>query len=167
MKIHSIRWVLIFIIALMPVSLVADIIDGDYQYYDLDLMLETFKPSRKGDVNITLFRKLMFEADMVDMPYKRKTGYVKKLFNDFANLNEIALEYGMTVQSKKGAAVTLYVLDELVSHIDTQLQAGDQVTFYAYHAYNSDYGPGLVVHAFQQSVPPSVWQRLKQWFEKV
>lgn len=115
--------------------------------YELDYMLDTFKSASKGKVEITLFKKVSFDADILAMPEVRKSAYMQQLLDDLVPA-KITVSEGMMVRSKQGKAYNLYVLDELLEQITNDLKVGDQVTFYGYHAYSSFYGPGLLMYAY-------------------
>jgi hypothetical protein len=130
--------------------------------YNFDTMLEEFRPSRKGTVEITLFKKLQFNAEISELPEPRKSTYLKNLLAQFSGNPNLKASMGMMAKSAKGKQWNVYVLDELVPQINALLHLGDQVSLQAYHAYNSDYGPGLLVYAFERLDPPGFWQHASQ-----
>ena len=56
-------------------------------------------------------------------------------------------------------------MDELVPQAQELLQSGDKATFYVYHAFNADNGPGLILHSFLRHPKPSQWQPLTDWVD--
>ena len=135
-----------------------------YRTLDLDHMLQNFKPNKLGDVDITLFKKIQFKGELSQLPEPRLHGYMDKLLVQFGGPNPPKVTMGMVVISATGAQANLYIQDNLVQQANALLQVGDTVTFFTNHAYNSQHGPGLVVHAFERHARPSisVWQRLQQ-----
>jgi hypothetical protein len=131
--------------------------------YNFDTMLEEFRPQRGGTVEITLFKKLQFEAELNELPSPRKSEYLKNLLAQFSGNPHLKASMGMMMKSAKGKLWNVYVLDELAPQINEQLKVGDQLTLQAYHAYNSDYGPGLLVYAFERHAAPDFWQQAKTW----
>ncbi len=140
---------------------------SEHDILDFDFMLEHFRPTRKGDIEIAMFKKIQFEAEISDLPTQRKSTYLQKLLADFTADNPPSISMGMMAKSKKGKTWNLYILDELVPQANDLLRPGDKVTLYAYHAYTSDYGPGVVVHAFDRHARPTLWQKTKAWFTEI
>ena len=142
--------------------------DG-YRLLDLDHMLQTFKPNKLGDVDITLFKKIQFKGELSQLPEPRLHGYMDKLLVKLGGPNPPKVTMGMVATSATGAQANLYIQDNLVPQANALLQVGDTVTFFTNHAYNSQHGPGLVVHAFERHPRPSlnVWQRLQQTWHQV
>jgi len=130
--------------------------------YDFDDMIKTFR-SKAGKVEITLFRKLRFDAKVIELPSPRKTKYLQQLLQDFGGATPPTVSEVMDVRSANGVKYHLYVVDELVAQVNELLAAGDNVTFYSYHAYNSPYGPGLVVYAFNRHGKRTLLQQTNQW----
>ena len=144
-----------------------DNLNDEHKSLDFDIMLEHFRPTRKGDIEIAMFKKIQFEAEISALPTQRKSSYLKKLLANFVGDNPPSVTMGMMAKSKKGKTWNLYVLDELVPKANELLQPGDKVTLYVYHAYTSDYGPGFVVHAFDRHARPTLWRKTKAWFNEV
>jgi hypothetical protein len=123
---------------------------NEYSIFDFDFMLENFKPNKKEEIDITLFRKIQFDATVLELPSPRHHRYMAKLLRQFGGENPPKVTMGLMVTSVKGESWNLYIQNNLVRQANELLQTGDKVTFYSNHAYNSVFGPGLVVHAFER-----------------
>ncbi len=134
-----------------------------YEIYDFDELLDTFRPSRKGGVDIPFFRKIQFDAEILELPQPRRSKYLQQLFRSFGGEKSPKVTMGIIAKSASGAEWNLYIADELVPAARELLVLGDKVTFYTYHAYTSDFGPGLVVHAFDRHARPNAWIKAKGW----
>ncbi len=130
---------------------------------DFDYMIDNFR-SKKGKVEITFFRKLYFDAEIVTLPEPRKSKYLQGLLREFGGETPPSVSELMDVRSINGTEYHLYVVDELLTQVKELLRKGDKVTFYSYHAYNSPYGPGLLVYAFDRHAKPTLLNQAKQWW---
>lgn len=137
--------------------------EAAYKQVNFDDMLEHYRPARSGTVDITLFRKIKFEAVVVELPLPRKHKYLANLLHQFGGENPPKVTMGLVLMSSGGKEWSVYIIDELVPQVNRLVRPGDKVKFYSYHAYTSDYGPGLVVSAFERHPRPSWWDKTKQW----
>lgn len=133
--------------------------------YQFDEMIENFR-SKEGRVEITMFNKLQFDAEIVALPQSAKTQYIQRLLRDFGGSNPPAVTHGMRVKPANGAEYQLYVLDELVPGMQEMLAPGDHVVLNSYHAYNSPYGPGLLVYAYKRQPQPTLIEKAQQWWSE-
>lgn len=134
---------------------------------DLHELITQYRPQVAGSVDIVLFRKLSFSGDVIAMPERRKSAYVNRLVNNFSKGEALApLAHGIELLSSEGGRINVYVTEELVPMIQQDLMVGDQISVSAYHAYTSDYGPGLIVYAYERHSPPAWKARFMRWIDK-
>ncbi len=131
---------------------------------DLDVILNEFKASRKNSVEITMFKQLAFDAELIALPEPRRHAYLTRTFNRFAPESNIKSTLGLEVKSKQGKVINLYLIDELAQGIKQHLKPGDKISLEAYHVYNSEVGPGLLVYQWKKQ--PRVGL-LKKWWRAV
>ncbi len=132
--------------------------------YDVDIMIDEFKASMEGTVELVLFRPVGFTATLNEMPYSRKHSYLKRAIENFASESSIVATKGITVASATGRTLPVYIIDELAEGMEKHLSLNDEVIFEAYHVYNSKFGPGLLVYSWQKKTAPSMWQ---QWWATI
>ncbi len=132
--------------------------------YDVDIMIDEFKATLEGTVELVLFRPLGFTATLNEMPYSRKHGYLKRAIENFASESSIVATKGITVASATGRTLPVYIIDELAEGMEKHLSLNDEVIFEAYHVYNSKFGPGLLVYSWEKKTEPSIWQ---QWWATI
>lgn len=141
--------------------------DSAYTPYALDQLLDEFKASRPGEVEITLFKPLRFDAEVVALPTPKQTAYVQRLIRDFSQGEPATVTHGMRVRSAEGRDYSLYVMDELVPQANELMIPGDQATFYVYHAYNAQNGPGLILKSFLRHPRPTLWDKASAWLQSL
>jgi len=132
--------------------------------YDVDIMMDEFKASMEGTVELVLFRPLGFTATLNEMPYSRKHSYLKRAIENFASESTIVATKGITVASATGRTLPVYIIDELAEGMEKHLSLNDEVIFEAYHVYNSKFGPGLLVYRWEKKPVPSMWE---QWWATI
>ena len=122
---------------------------SEIAHHDLDTLIDHFKSSKKGDVEIAMFRKLSFSGTVEELPFARQHNYLSRTIARIAPQSKIVATQGIRLASATGQSLVVYIIDELAVGMNTQLQVGDRVDFNAYHAYSSFYGPGLLVYSWQ------------------
>ena len=120
--------------------------------YTLDNMLTHFKASKADTVELTLFTPIAFSANLVELPYRRKHGYLAREIKRYSPNSNIIATKGITVVGESKQALSVYIIDELAAGMTAELAIGDRINFQAYHVYNSINGPGLLV--YQWATPP-------------
>ena len=139
---------------------------SEIAHHDLDTLIDHFKSSKKGDVEIAMFRKLSFSGTVEELPFARQHNYLSRTLARFAPQSKIVATQGIRLASTSGQSLAVYIIDELAVGMNTQLQVGDTVDFNAYHAYSSFYGPGLLVYSWQaQQVKSSGSGFGSGWFD--
>ena len=134
---------------------------------DLHELITQYRPRVAGSVEIALFRKLIFSGDVIAMPERRKSAYVNRLVNNFSKEEALApLAHGIELLSSEGGRINVYVTEELVPMIQQDLMVGDQISVSAYHAYTSDYGPGLIMYAYERHSPVAWKLKLMRWIDR-
>ena len=120
--------------------------------YTLDNMLTHFKASKTDTVELTLFTPIAFSANLVELPYGRKHGYLAREIQRYSPNSNIIATKGITVAGESKQALSVYIIDELAAGMTAELAIGDRINFQAYHVYNTINGPGLLV--YQWVTPP-------------
>lgn len=133
---------------------------SELKHYDLDVMLNEFVASMENSAELVFFLPVSFTATYKEAPYPRKHAYLKRTIEHFAAESKVVSTQGITVAAKSGKTVSLYIIDELASGMSEHLEAGDEVKFEAYHVYNSNVGPGLLVYSWEQSNSPGLWSQM-------
>jgi hypothetical protein len=133
---------------------------SELKNYDLDVMLNEFVASMENSAELVFFLPVSFTATYEEAPYPRKHAYLKRTIERFAADSKVVSTQGITVAAKSGKTLSLYIIDELASGMNEHLEAGDEVKFEAYHVYNSNVGPGLLIYSWEQNSPPSVWRQM-------
>ena len=140
--------------------------------YTLDYMLNNFKASKANTVELALFKPISFTANIVELPYSRKHGYLAREIKRFSPNSNIVATQGITIASDSKQPLSVYIIDELAAGIEADIAIGDSLNFQAYHVYNSINGPGLLVYQWETPVKENVIKRnlskalatMKQWF---
>lgn len=133
---------------------------SELKNYDLDVMLNEFVASMENSAELVFFLPVSFTATYEEAPYPRKHAYLKRTIERFAADSKVVSTQGITVAAKSGKTLSLYIIDELAPGMSEHLEAGDEVKFEAYHVYNSNVGPGLLVYSWEQNSPPSAWRQM-------
>jgi hypothetical protein len=134
---------------------------------DLHELITQYRPRLQGSVDIVLFRKLSFTGDVMALPQRRKSGYVNRLINNFSKGESLApVAQGIELMSSEGASLNVYVVEALVPMIQQNLVVGDRVSVSAYHAYTSDYGPGLIMYAYERHLPLAWSAKFMLWIDE-
>lgn len=154
------RLVSFFILIIFSTHLMAaDAEKSEIPFYELDQMLVEFKATREGTVELSLFRKIKFEGQVIELPYERQHGYLDKVIRDIAPKSTVVSTKGITIVSKHDKSLSVYIIDELADGMNEHLNIGDDVAFEAFHVYNSPYGPGLLIYSWEKKVEPNWFQR--------
>lgn len=135
---------------------------SDIRYVALDSLINDFKSTRENSVEMAMFRKLRFDGVIKEMPFPRQHDYLTQTIARFAPESNVVATLGLTIHSESEQELVLYMIDELKAGMEQHLKVGDKVKFEAYHAYNSDFGPGLVVYSWEKVTEPSA---LATWFD--
>ena len=98
-------------------------------------------------------KKYLIEGTLTLMPLKIRNDKGTKL-NRYEYIlkgiskQEVAVNYAIEIQSRKGKKILTLVQDALVDDMYNELQKGVKVSLYVLHYFNDNEGPGLLVSEF-------------------
>jgi len=125
-----------------------DTVSGEYVRRDFDQFIDKAKPVIEGSSTMIKPHNIRFDARVQTLPDKRAFSDVFVVLKAF-NINPIPeISHRMFIRSEKGRIIAAYVEDRVVSDIRSTLVLEDQVEFKAYHVYNHDDGPAVVIVGF-------------------
>lgn len=133
---------------------------------DLDRLIEDSKPVRGVAVQmLTPPKQVQFEASIAALPETRKTHYLLEVLGVMGVKPLPEVTQGIDVVSPQKRPLNLYVEKTAAERIGRELQAGDKVTLFGYHVYDSKkHGPGILVSGFEVPSRIGLWQgRLSRW----
>ncbi len=134
---------------------------------DLDRMIETPASLVEGtDVQLlSPPRLIQFEAAIANPPKPRKTHYLLEALG-MLGVNPVPeVTQGMDVLSLKSKPLNVYMEKTVAERAGKALKAGDKVTLFGYHVYNSQkHGPGILISGFEAHSRFDEWkEKLVQW----
>lgn len=126
--------------------------DATASYKDVDLrsLVEKSKTEIPGQRIIFAPSPVRFRAKLSAMPAPQKSDYLMaalammKVSAPPKVSQRIGLDYG----GDKGLAA--YIDDALVDKLKQDAKPGQMLTFYAFHVYNNNRGPALLVTSFSE-----------------
>lgn len=94
--------------------------------------------------------RVRFTARLAAPPQAQKTAYLEKALDmlQISSKPKVTQRIGLDYGGDKLLAA--YVEEGTAARIAKELKVGDSRDFYAYHVYNNQYGPALVVISFGQ-----------------
>lgn len=94
--------------------------------------------------------RVRFTARLAAPPQAQKTAYLDKALDmlQISAKPKVSQRIGLDYGGEKLLAA--YVEEGAAARIAKELKVGDSRDFYAYHVYNNQYGPALVVISFGQ-----------------
>ncbi|MDD5328495.1 MAG: hypothetical protein PHX38_00690 [Sulfuricella sp.] len=89
-----------------------------------------------------------FRAVLSDLPKQQKADYLKAALAamQFSSPPQVRHRIGLDYGSEK--ALAAYIEESAAERMAKTLKPGDSRTFYAYHVYNNNRGPALLVVSF-------------------
>lgn len=130
----------------------ADKLDANGNYKDVDLaqLVEKSRTGVPGQRVIFAPAPVRFRAVLSDLPKAQKADYLTaamgmmKVSSPPKVSHRIGLDYG----GEK--ALAAYIEDETAKRLAESVKPGQTRTFYAFHVYNNQNGPALLVVSFQE-----------------
>ena len=136
------------------------------KFVELHDLITQYRPLKEGSVDITLFKKLQTQGVVQEMPSARKSKYINGLVQRFGNGAVAPITHGFLIATEQGEVINIYLMPELIEMVQRDLKTGDEVKLSVFHAYTSDYGPGLLAYAYEQQAPPSLKERFLNWWQQ-
>lgn len=132
---------------------------------DLDQMLESAASVGSAVQMQAPPQPVQFEAEVIHAVKERKTHYLLEVLAMMGVQPLPEVTQGLDVVSLRKRPLNLYVEKNTAELIGKELQAGDKVTLFGYHVYNSKkHGPGILVSGFEVPSRIDFWQgRLSRW----
>jgi len=133
---------------------------------DLDRMLENSQPVQGAAVQmLSPPRLIQFEAAIANPPKPRKTHYLLEVLGVLGVNPVPEVTQGMDVLSLKSKPLNVYMEKMVAERAGKALKAGDKVTLFGYHVYNSQkHGPGILISGFEAHSRFDEWkEKLVQW----
>ncbi len=123
--------------------------DAQFKPVELDSFIEGSKTDRPGRKAIMMARPVSFEAVMKRLPEKREVSYIYTALELSGVTNMPTVNHRMFLESDQGRILPVYIDVNGVKKVQAGLKEGQRAKFLAYHAYNYNKGPALLVVDFQ------------------
>lgn len=133
----------------VPVATPTATPDTEYRTVDLKVLVPASRTEVRGQKIIFAPSPVRFRAQLSAMPAPQKAEYLNaalsmmKVARPPVVSQRIGLDYG------GDKALAAYVEDGAAEKLKTTAHLGQAFTFYAFHVYNANRGPALVVTAFE------------------
>lgn len=123
---------------------------GSYQEVSLKDLVDKSKTEIPGQRIIFAPTPITFRARLSAMPSPQKSEY---LMSAMAMMKvpsppKVSQRIGIDYGGEKGLAA--YIDDAVVERLNKNARIGQMLTFYAFHVYNNNRGPALLITSFQE-----------------
>ncbi len=123
--------------------------DDQFKPVELDSFIEGSKTDQPGRKAIMMARPVSFEAVMKRLPEKREVSYIYTALELSGVTNMPTVNHRMFLESDQGRILPVYIDVNGVKKVQAGLKEGQRAKFLAYHAYNYNKGPALLVVDFE------------------
>ncbi len=139
---------------------------------NLDQLIEAADQLLGSQANVLLKlppHLVRFEATVAQSPKPRKAQYLLDSLEVMGVKPLPEVTDGMDVLSPNNKPLDVYLEKTVAERAGRELEAGDKVTLYGYHVYDSQkHGPGILVSGFETHSRFDEWkERLVKWLDEI